>query len=115
MLMMAALTILSLGVLAQDSAPQKVKAHKHKTEKTTYHCPMHHDVLIDQPGKCSTCGMDLVKSQSAKEKMKMKEMRTYTCPMHPDEMSNKPGTCPVCGSKLNLSPKEKMKMFVLGM
>ena len=31
------------------------------TQKATYVCPMHSDVTSDKPGKCSKCGMDLVK------------------------------------------------------
>ena len=33
--------------------------HLH-TEAITYTCPMHPNVLQDQPGKCPVCGMDLV-------------------------------------------------------
>jgi periplasmic mercuric ion binding protein len=58
-----------------------------------YACPMHAEVTSDAPGKCSKCGMDLVKS--AKEPMKM-----YSCPMHADEKSDKPGKCSKCGMDL---------------
>jgi hypothetical protein len=27
----------------------------------TYYCPMHADVVSNQPGKCPKCGMDLVR------------------------------------------------------
>ena len=42
MLMMAALTILSIAVLAQDTTSKKAK--KHKTEKALYVCPVHQDI-----------------------------------------------------------------------
>ncbi len=29
-------------------------------EQGPYHCPMHKDVVSDQPGKCPKCGMKLV-------------------------------------------------------
>jgi Heavy metal binding domain len=32
-----------------------------KTESAAYACPMHPDVTSDKAGKCSKCGMDLVK------------------------------------------------------
>lgn len=32
-----------------------------KMESAAYACPMHPDVTSDKPGKCSKCGMDLVK------------------------------------------------------
>jgi Heavy metal binding domain len=41
--------------------------HMSKTKTTKkmatmeYSCPMHHEVTSDKPGKCSKCGMDLVK------------------------------------------------------
>ena len=60
-----------------------------------YSCPMHADVVSDQPGKCSKCGMDL----------KKKEVKTYICPMHADVTSDKPGSCSKCGMDL----KEKKK------
>jgi len=69
MLMMAALTILSVSVFAQDSTKHKMKVPKQKTEKTKYSCPMHPNEVNDKAGKCSQCGMDL--ALSPKEKMKM--------------------------------------------
>jgi ssDNA-binding Zn-finger/Zn-ribbon topoisomerase 1 len=62
-----------------------------------YTCPMpeHADVVMDKPGKCPKCGMDLVaKNKEATVK--------YTCPMHPDVVSDKPGKCPKCGMNLVL-------------
>jgi len=93
--MMAALTILSVAVFAQDTTKQKVKTKQHKTEKITYSCPMHPDMVMDKPGKCPTCGMAL--QSSKKEQMKMKEMGLFTCPMHPDVTSDKSGKCAKCG------------------
>ncbi len=128
--MMAVLTMLTFSVFAQADTASKY--HKHTSGKATYTCLMHPQMVMDNPGKCSICGMDLVKS-------KQKAMKMYACPMHPaliskkpgkctecgmdmkltdmayccakhpDVASNKPGKCPACGSKLNPSPKEKMK------
>ena len=81
-LMMAALTILSFAVFGQDSATQKAKVQKQKSEKVTYSCPMHPGMVMDKPGKCTTCGMVLASSK--KEQMKMKEMNMYTCSLHPN-------------------------------
>lgn len=36
-------------------------------EKTIYTCPMHPEVQSDKPGKCSKCGMDLVKKKKPEE------------------------------------------------
>ena len=31
-----------------------------KTEQVAYTCPMHPEIVSDEPGKCPICGMDLV-------------------------------------------------------
>ena len=113
MLMMAAFTILSVSSFAQDTAKHKMKMPAHQSGKMKYSCPMHPEVTSDKPGKCSKCGMDLVKSK--KEKMKMEVMKMYSCPMHPEVISDKPGKCTTCGMNLALSSKEKMKMEVMKM
>lgn len=111
MLMMAAITILSVSVFAQDTAKHKMS--KHQTDKMKYSCPMHPEVTSDKPGKCSKCGMDLVLSK--KDHMKMGSMKMYSCPMHPGITSDKPGKCAKCGMELVKSGKEKMKMETMKM
>ena len=64
---------------------------------------MHAGVTSDMPGKCSKCGMDLMKS---KEKTKTEVAKTYVCPMHADVTSNKPAKCGKCGMDLK-EKKEK--------
>jgi FtsP/CotA-like multicopper oxidase with cupredoxin domain len=57
-----------------------------------YVCPMHPEVVSDEPGSCPKCGMKLL-AQAAEE-------TTYACPMHPEVTSNKPDRCRKCGMKL---------------
>ena len=61
-----------------------------------YTCPMseHADVVMDKPGKCPKCGMNLVEKKSSTLK--------YVCPMKEDAdvISDKPGKCPKCGMNL---------------
>lgn len=79
-------------------------------------CPMHPDVLEDEPGSCPVCGMDLV----AAEEMDGHDHGHdhdhdhdhdhsdsgangeggYTCPMHPQVHRDEPGSCPICGMDL---------------
>jgi FtsP/CotA-like multicopper oxidase with cupredoxin domain len=54
-----------------------------------YTCPMHPEVVSEEPGSCPQCGMKLMPAPT-----------TYTCPMHPEVVSQEPGRCPECGMKL---------------
>jgi hypothetical protein len=40
-----------------------VKDVRHKIIKVKYTCPMHPEVISDRPGKCTKCGMTLVKEK----------------------------------------------------
>ena len=57
-----------------------------------YTCPMHPEVLSEEPGKCPECGMKLLATASAPI--------AYACPMHPEVTSDQPDRCPECGMKL---------------
>jgi FtsP/CotA-like multicopper oxidase with cupredoxin domain len=57
-----------------------------------YTCPMHPEVLSNEPGHCPECGMKLLAVEAP--------ATSYTCPMHPEIVSDEPGHCPECGMKL---------------
>jgi FtsP/CotA-like multicopper oxidase with cupredoxin domain len=54
-----------------------------------YTCPMHPEVVSEEPGSCPQCGMKLMPAATS-----------YTCPMHPQIVSQEQGRCPECGMKL---------------
>lgn len=87
-----------------------------------YTCPMHPEVVKDEPGKCPKCGMNLVlventvtskhepsehhshnHEHATKEQKPNEGSMEYTCPMHPEVSRNAPGSCPICG--MDLVPK----------
>jgi FtsP/CotA-like multicopper oxidase with cupredoxin domain len=55
-------------------------------------CPMHPEVVSQEPGHCPHCAMKLLATKAP--------ATTYTCPMHPQVVSEAPGHCPDCGMKL---------------
>jgi FtsP/CotA-like multicopper oxidase with cupredoxin domain len=57
-----------------------------------YACPMHPEVISNEPGRCPKCGMKLLATEGAPI--------AYACPMHPEVRSDQPDRCPKCGMKL---------------
>jgi len=66
---------------------------------TQYICPMHPEIVEDQPGDCPKCGMALEAMGPPASSLKT----VYTCPMHPEIEQDHPGDCPKCG--MALEPK----------
>jgi FtsP/CotA-like multicopper oxidase with cupredoxin domain len=79
-----------------DAAPDKTLAFVAEMEleapegPVVYACPMHPEVISEEPAHCPQCGMKLVPTA----------VTTYACPMHPEVVSQEPARCPQCGMKL---------------
>ncbi len=69
---------------------------------TQYTCPMHPEVVSDEPGNCPKCGMNLEPAGGEGGDAHRHDAAQYTCPMHPEVVSDEPGNCPKCG--MNLVP-----------
>ncbi|MGK0297247.1 MAG: Cu+-exporting ATPase [Gammaproteobacteria bacterium] len=82
---------------AQDKIIEKVSPPLVVSESAgNYICPMHPDVVSQQPDDCPECGMSLepvVLPVAASH-------TDYICPMHPEVESDQPGDCPICGMAL---------------
>jgi Cu+-exporting ATPase len=86
----------------------------------TYTCPMHSEIVRDEPGSCPLCRMTLEAETAATvdesepghccgghspapqrpQSPHSSSRITYTCPMHPEIVRDKPGVCPICGMAL---------------
>ena len=84
--------------LAQKSKGNETRPKSTIVVQSNYKCPMHSDVVSNEPGKCSKCNMDLTLSK--KEQMKKEVMKDFTCPMHKEVVNDMAGTCAKCGKAL---------------
>jgi Cu(I)/Ag(I) efflux system membrane fusion protein len=93
-------------VVGNKSTAETGLAHAAKHLDPTYVCPMHPDVVRDEPASCPVCGMDLVArdpaggGETALEHAAKHLDPTYVCPMHPDVVRDEPASCPICGMDL---------------
>ena len=76
-----------LAIVAEMDDPNATAA----SGPVSYACPMHPEVVSDQPGRCPKCGMKLMATSPTV---------IYACPMHPEVVGDQPGRCPKCGMKL---------------
>ncbi|HKJ69139.1 MAG TPA: efflux RND transporter periplasmic adaptor subunit [bacterium] len=104
----------------QAKSPAAEPQHQEMKAAQQYTCPMHADVIEDEPGDCPICGMDLVplnsaeaaatehdhsehQPQQAQASAQQNEgAQLWTCGMHPNVIRDEPGNCPICG--MNLTP-----------
>ena len=55
--------ILLIGFIACSNDKDPHAGHKDQTRKELYTCPMHPEIVREQPGNCPICGMTLVKKE----------------------------------------------------
>ncbi len=84
--------------------------HHNMESVSEYSCPMHPEVVQNEPCSCPKCGMHLELRTADDESMHehhnhnhdMESVSEYSCPMHPEVIQNEPGSCPKCGMHLEL-------------
>jgi uncharacterized protein with PIN domain len=103
-----------LAVISGVSAQNAPKPSQKEVQKTMYNCPMHPKEMSDKEGKCSKCGMTMVKTTEAKYdntvkgSQASKKMTTkYICKMD-GSTSDKAGKCPKCGMAMTKNEAQKM-------
>ncbi len=90
------LTLFSVITVSCSSEEQKSEANQ-QTDKQgqLYTCGMHPEVILDEPGQCPKCGMDLVplKTNTSVEAKPAGERKIlyWQAPMVPTEIYDKPG------------------------
>ncbi len=97
----------------QHSPESSSGCHEHSSQSHTkpspsqghYVCPMHPEVIKDQPGDCPICGMTLEWVGAAENQQRVH----YVCPMHPEIIRDQPGDCPICGMKLEAQGVEQQQ------
>ena len=96
--------ILSVFLTASTtvSAQNSTKPSKDEAQKNTYVCPMHPKEMSMKEGKCSKCGMELMKTTKMQNNSAVKGSQVstvveakYICKMD-GSTSDKSGKCPKC-------------------
>ncbi len=102
--------ILTMAVLVsplgRDVLPVRAAATSPvATAPELWTCPMHPEVIRDEPGSCPICGMDLVPVEVETENESSVPEPVWICPDHPDLIRETgPGTCPIDGQPLVRAP-----------
>ena len=83
--------------ISEDNVKQETAVeHAEKHMDPTYVCPMHPNIVRNEPGNCPICGMELVLKEPEDEQTSgEKKILYWVAPMDPNYRRNKPGKSPM--------------------
>jgi len=84
-------TIVLISACTSHDEPTRSES----VENEYYTCPMHPNIVQNEPGECPICGMDLVKKENTTNDPKVRKIKYWVDPMDPDFISDKPGKSPM--------------------
>jgi len=84
--------ILLVGFIACSNDKDPHAGHKEQTTKELYTCPMHPEIIREQPGNCPICGMDLVKKETGDKKITGVDLESLLKPTNEFVVSSIPVT-----------------------
>ena len=82
--------------VAPEVAPETALEHAAKHLDPSYVCPMHPQIVRDEPGSCPICGMDLVAVEAEQPVAEGdKKILYWVAPMDPNYRRDGPGKSPM--------------------
>jgi Cu(I)/Ag(I) efflux system membrane fusion protein len=84
--------ILLLAFMSCNDNKDQHAGHKVTAPTELYTCPMHPEIIREQPGKCPICGMDLVKKETDSKKIVEVELESLLKPTNEFVVSSIPVT-----------------------
>ncbi len=113
LLILLSVMLLGIGVNSCSNSGNENKKAATSESKELWTCGMHPEVILEHPGQCPKCGMDLVplktnansdaQHEHSDDETVGKQGQTqelWTCGMHPEVLLDHPGQCPKCGMDL---------------
>ena len=84
------------GVPGRSDPKETAMEHAVKHLDPTYVCPMHPQIVRNEPGSCPLCGMDLVEKKPDKAQAETeREVLYWVAPMDPGYRRDAPGKSPM--------------------